>query len=51
METGEKPEVFLRSFKVLEELGGGLTVGRTGAGGYKHKIKATRTKEVLEIQD
>lgn len=39
--------MFLRSFKVLEELVGGLMVGRTGAGGGKHKMRATRTKEAF----
>lgn len=39
--------MFLRSFTVLEELVGGLMVGRASAGGNKHKIRATRTKEAF----
>lgn len=47
MEAGEEPGMFLRPFRVLEELVGGLTVRRTGPGGDKHKIRATRTNEAF----
>lgn len=47
MEAGGEPGVFLRSFRVLEELVGGLVVGKAGTGGDKHKITATRTKEAF----
>lgn len=47
MEAGEEPGVFLRSFRMLEELVGGLMVGKAGAGGHKHKIRAIRTKEAF----
>lgn len=47
MEAGGEPGVFLRSFRVLEELVGGLVVGKAGTGGDKHKIRATRTKEAF----
>lgn len=47
MEAGEESGVFLRPFRVVEELVGGLTVGRAGAGGDKHKIRGTRTKEAF----
>lgn len=47
MEAGEEPRVFLTSFRALEELVGGLMVGRASAAGDKHKIRATRTKEAF----